>query len=121
MRKLSFLPMVCLLLAPAYAQKNPFVGRWDLNLTPSSGGAYAQWMEVVEKDGKVDGRIQPRGGAVRPIVAAKLEGGHLIITVAEATQRGPATTWDLTVTGDKLSGVEKRGENAGPQIAGVRA
>ena len=43
------------------------------------------------KGGKVDGRIQPRGGAVRPIVAAKMEGDHLVITVSDATQRGPAT------------------------------
>jgi hypothetical protein len=121
MKKLSCLPMLCLLLAPAYAQKNPFAGRWDLNLTPQSGNPYPQWMEIVETDGKVDGRIQPRGGAVRPIVTAKIDGGHLIITVAEATTRGPATTWDLTVAGDKVSGIEKRGENAGPQIAGVRS
>jgi hypothetical protein len=121
MKKFYFLPVVCLLLVPAFAQKNPFVGRWDLNLTPQTGAAYPQWMEVVEKDGKVDGRIQPRGGAVRPMVAAKVDGGHLIVTVAEATPRAPLTTWDLTVDGDKLSGVEKRGDTAGPQIAGVRA
>src|SRR5579862_6939319 len=110
MKKLFPLSMFCLLLAPAFAQKNPFVGRWDLNLTPQNGSPYPQWMELIEKGGKVDGRIQPRGGAVRPIVAAKMESDHLVITVSEATQRGPATTWDLTVAGDKLSGVEKRGE-----------
>jgi Domain of Unknown Function (DUF1080) len=121
MKKSYFLPMFCLLLAPAFAQKNPFVGRWDLNLTPQDGNPYPQWMEIVEKGGKVDGRIQPRGGAVRPIVATKMEGDHLVITVSDATQRGPAVTWDLTVAGDTLSGVEKRGENAGPRIAGVRA
>ncbi len=100
MKKHLFLPLFCLLLAPAYAQKNPFAGRWDLNVTPQTGSAYPQWMEIVETDGKVEGRIQPRGGAVRPIVAAKMEGGHLLITVSEATPRGPATTWDLTVAGD---------------------
>src|SRR4051794_2431530 len=121
MKKLRILSIACLLLAPAFAQKSPFAGRWDLNLTPSSGNPYPQWMEIVEKDGKIDGRIQPRGGAVRPIIAAKMEGEHLLISVSEATQRAAATTWDLTVAGDKLSGVEKRGDAAGPQIAGVRA
>jgi hypothetical protein len=120
MKKLLF-PIFCLIIAPAFAQKSPFAGRWDLNLTPQNGTPYPQWMELVDKDGKVDGRIQPRGGAVRPIVDAKMEGQHLVITVAAATQRAPATTWDLTVAGDKLSGVEKRGETAGPQIAGLRA
>ncbi len=121
MKKFYFLPIICLFLAPAFAQKNPFAGRWDLNLTPQTGTAFPQWMEVVEKDGKVDGRIQPRGGAVRPMMAAKVDGGHLIITIAEAKAPAPATTWDLTVDGDKLSGVEKRGDVAGLQIAGVRA
>ena len=78
-------------------------------------------MEITEKDGKLDGRFQPRGGAWRPLVAAKVDSGHLILTLAEATPRGPATTWDFTAAGDKLTGVEKRGETAGPQIAGVRA
>ena len=48
--------------------------------------------------------------AVRPIVAAKMEGDHLLITVAEATPRGPATTWDLTAAGDKLSGTATCGD-----------
>ncbi len=78
-------------------------------------------MEITEKDGKLDGRFQPRGGAWKPLVAAKVDSGHLLLTLAEATPRGPATTWDFTGAGDKLSGVEKHGETAGPQIAGVRA
>ena len=90
-------------------------------MTPQSGNPYPQWMEITEKDGKLDGRFQPRGGAWKPLVAAKVDSGHLLLTLAEATPRGPATTWDFTGAGDKLSGVEKHGETAGPQIAGVRA
>ena len=81
-------------------------------------------MEIVEKDGKLDGRIQPRGGAVRPIVAARVENGHLLITV-QATGRGPEIDWDLiassTKFGEAISGVQKQGENAETKIAGVRA
>lgn len=114
---------LCLLFAltlPVFAQaEKTFVGRWDLTLT-SPRGSWPQWMEIVEKDGKLDGRIQPRGGAVRPIVAAKLEGGHLVITV-QAAGRGPELSWDLTVSGDKISGVQKQGENAETKIAGGRA
>ena len=102
------------------SRKNPFLGRWDLTVT-SPRGVANQWMEIVEKDGKLDGRIQPGGGAVRPIAAAKMDGTHLIITVAPAG-RGPETTWDLTADGDKVSGVQKRGDAASDtQIAGVRA
>ena len=107
---------LCLLFAlrlPAFAQDgNAFVGRWDLTLT-SPRGSWPQWMEIVEKDGKLDGRIQPRGGAVRPIVAARVENGHLLITV-QATGRGPEIDWDLiassTKFGEAISGVQKQGE-----------
>jgi 3-keto-disaccharide hydrolase len=96
-----------------------FLGRWDLTLTNSHGN-WPQWMEVIEKDGKLEGRIQPRGGAVRPIVAAKLEAGHLLIAVS-AAGRGPAVDWDLTLDGGKLKGVQKQGDSSDTQIAGVRA
>jgi hypothetical protein len=117
MKKLCSLLLLAL---PAFAQGgNAFLGRWDLTLS-SPRGSWPQWMEVVEKDGKVDGRIQPRGGAVRPIVAAKMEGGHLLITV-QAAGRGPEISWDLTASGDSLSGVQKQGDTADTKIAGVRA
>ncbi len=72
----------------AFAQgsSKPFLGRWDLTLT-GPHGSWPQWIELTEKDGKIDGRIQPRGGAVRPIVAAKMEGGHLAITVKRGGPR----------------------------------
>ncbi len=122
MNKFYFLPLLLVAVAAsAPAQKSPFAGRWDLTVTPQSGNPYPQWMEITEKDGKLDGRVQPRGGAWKPLVAAKVDSGHLLLILAEATPRGPATTWDFTGAGDKLSGVEKHGETAGPQIAAVRA
>jgi hypothetical protein len=106
---------------PAFPQaKNPFLGRWDLNLT-SPRGAWPQWMEIVEKDGKLDGRVQPRGGAVRPIAGARIENDHLLLTVQAATQRTPELVWDLTVSGDRLAGTQKQGDNADTRVAGVRA
>src|SRR5665811_290018 len=122
MKKFCVLPILLTALAvSASAQKSPYAGRWDLTVTPQTGSPFPQWMEITEKDGKLEGRFQPRGGAWRPLVAAKADSGHLVLTLAEATPRGPATTRDFTAAGDKLSGVEKRGETAGPQIAGSRA
>jgi hypothetical protein len=122
MKKYFVLPLLLgALAASASAQKSPYVGRWDLTVTPQTGSPYPQWMEITEKDGKLEGRFQPRGGAWRPLSAAKVDNGHLLVTIAEATARGPATTWDFTAADDKLTGVEKRGETAGPQIAGRRA
>jgi cell division septation protein DedD len=107
-------------LVPATSQtRNPILGRWDLTVTAPRSTAN-QWMEIVEKDGKLDGRIQPGGGAARPIVAAKMDGAKLIVTVT-AAGRGPETTWELTAEGDKISGVQKRGDASDTQIAGVRA
>jgi hypothetical protein len=118
-RLCSLLAVATALAIPALAQnQNPFAGRWDLILT-GPNGSWPQWMEVVNQDGKVSGRIQPRGGAVRPIVAARMESGHLLITV-QAAARGPEVSWDLTVSGDQLAGVQKQGENEA-KIAGVRA
>src|SRR5580692_2845383 len=94
----AVLAVAATLIGPASSQtKNPFLGRWDLVVT-SPRGAANQWMEIVEKDGKLDGRIQPGGGAVRPIVAAKLDSQHLLITVS-AAGRGPEVDWDLTLDG----------------------
>src|SRR5215472_2484718 len=116
---------LCVLLAlalPAFSQaRNAFLGRWDLTLT-SPRAAWPQWMEIVEKDGKLDGRIQPRGGAVRPIVAMEPAGNaRLLVTVQAATDRAAKLTWELTVLGDTLAGKQTQGDNTDTAIVGVRA
>jgi hypothetical protein len=117
----AILAVAATLIGPASSQtRNPFLGRWDLVVTSPRSTAN-QWMEIVEKDGKLDGRIQPGGGAVRPIVAARMEGSHLIVTVTAATDRAPEVVWDVTTDGAKINGVQKRAENSDTQIAGVRA
>ncbi|MEP7364544.1 MAG: DUF1080 domain-containing protein [Acidobacteriota bacterium] len=99
-----------------------FLGRWDMVATPATGNPFPQWMELVEKNGKIEGRVQPRGGGWRPILGAKLESGKMIVALSAASSRGPAMSWELTSTGaDKLSGVEKRGDTDGNKLAGVRA
>ena len=103
-----------------FAQNSPFAGRWDMTIQPRTGSAYPQWLELVEKNGALEGRYQPRGGAARPVVASKIVDGHLILTLA-AAGRGASVTWDLTAAGDKLNGVEKLGDAVGPQVVGVRA
>ncbi len=98
-----------------------FLGRWDMTVTPANGSPYPQWMELVENDGKIEGRVQPRGGAWHPILGAKVESDKIIVAVSAAGQR-PAVKWVLSSAGaDKLTGIEKRGDNDGPVLAGVRA
>ena len=77
-------------------------------------------MELVERGGKPEVRIQPRAGSVHPAVDVNLEGAHLVLTLSAANAKGPATTWALDVKDGKLSGVQKRGD-AVSQLTGVRA
>jgi hypothetical protein len=104
-------------LAPAQPQggSNPFLGRWDITVTPSTGSSYPDWLELVDKGGKLDGRIQPRGGTVHAIRDARLDGGKLTVGV------DANSTWELEISGGKLTGVQKRGESVNARIAGVRA
>jgi hypothetical protein len=98
-----------------------FLGRWDMTVTPASGQPYPQWMELTDNGGKLEGRVQPRGGAWHPIEGAHIDSGKLIVDLGHAGA-GSELTWELTSTSsDKISGVEKRGDVNGPQLAGVKA
>lgn len=119
MNALRLVFLASLALSGFAQNAQPFLGRWDLTLT-NSRDSWPQWMEIVEKDGQLSGRIQPRGGAVRPVVAAKVDARHLLVVVSPAG-RGAEVDWDLTIEGDKLSGVQKQGESGDTTIAGVRA
>ncbi len=119
MNKFCFLPLSAVFLFSQVAGR-PFAGRWDFTVT-TDNRTYPQWMEVIEKDGGPQIRIQPRGGAVRPAVAAKVEGAHLLITVSAASATQPEVKWDLTASGGKLTGVQKSGEAVNAQLVAVRA
>jgi len=102
------------------AEKNPFAGRWDIDIKTAQD-SYAGWMEVTGDNSNLTVRYQPRGGAVRPAVASAMEGGHLVVTLSAADDKGPATTWNLVVHGDKLDGGLKRGDASAGELSGVRA
>jgi hypothetical protein len=125
--------MVGAALIPALSQKasSPFAGRWDMTLTRGNE-TYPSWMELVEKDGDPQVRVQGRTGNVNPVAAVKLDGSRLIITVAgpaparpaaegrPATPARPELIWELTAKGGQLTGAQKQGDNVW-QLTGVRA
>jgi hypothetical protein len=115
-RSFALLSLAAALIVPASAQKsaNPFVGRWDMTVTTPKA-TYPSWMEVVDKEGSPQVRVQPRGGSVHPVTAAKIEGARLILTVS------PQATWELTAAGDRLTGTQKRGDTEAGQLTGIRA
>jgi len=85
---------------------NPFAGRWDLTVTTAKE-SYPDWMELVEKDGKPEVRVQPRGGSVHPVASSKMDGSKLLLVVSKATARRPEVTWESTVNGDRITGTQK--------------
>jgi Domain of Unknown Function (DUF1080) len=98
-----------------------FLGRWDMTATPATGQPYPQWMELTENGGKIEGRVQPRGGAWRPIENAHMDSGKLIVVLGQAAP-GSELDWELTSPSQgKLTGIEKRGDADGPSLAGVKA
>jgi hypothetical protein len=105
-------------LTPAFAQKgSPFAGRWDFNL----GEMRACWLGITEKNGALDVWYQPTGGNVYQVKDVKMDGKRLVLTLAQPTEKGPGLSWELESAGaDKLTGVQKRGENS-TKIAGARA
>jgi Domain of Unknown Function (DUF1080) len=115
----SRLILVLALVAPAFAQSpSPLAGRWDFNLP----GNRASWLGITEENGKLKVWYQPTGGNVIEVkdVKASAGGGHLSLTVSAANASRPATTWELDAKGDRLTGVQKRGD-AVSELAGVRA
>jgi Domain of Unknown Function (DUF1080) len=103
-----------------------FLGRWDMTVTPATGKPYPQWMELTDNGGKIEGRVQPRGGAWHPIAGAHMQSGKLIVDFGQAgpgSGASPAISWELkSPSAGKLTGTEKRGDDAdGIMLAGVKA
>jgi hypothetical protein len=110
---------LCLVASAAFAQSNPFLGRWDLTVKTATD-SYPDWLELSNKDGKLDAFIQPRSGGATHTTDVTLNGSKLVITM-RAGRGGPAPIWDLTTAGGKLTGSIKREDKVIAEIAGVRA
>ena len=106
--------LASMFLPSAQSKTNPFVGRWDLTVT-TPAATYPGWMEIVEKDGKLEGRYQPRGGSVRPASSVTVEGSRLTLTLATAV------VWEATAKDNQIAGVQKRGDSVLGQFTGVPA
>lgn len=105
--------------ALAQAKSNPFVGRWDFNLkTPN--GTRAAWLGISEKGGSLDVWYQPTGGNVYQLKDVKVDGSKMTLTVNAAAEGRPATLWELTASGNQLTGKQTRG-SATLDLTGVRA
>lgn len=121
-------PLCCILilssifLPPAQSKKgsNPFIGRWDLTVT-TAAATYPGWMEILEKDGKLESRYQPRGGSVRPVSSVTVDGSRLTLTLTPAAGQRPAVLWEVTANDHQIVGVQKRADKVIAKFTGVPA
>jgi hypothetical protein len=124
MRKLCFaLAVATAALAPALPMKegsSAFAGRWDLTVvTPKD--TYPSWMEFTEKNGSAEVRIVGRVASAHPATEVKLEGAHLSFTTSEWFEKPIKVTWEMSVAGGKLSGVQKREDGVEGRLTGTPA
>lgn len=89
---------------------SPFDGRWDLTITTATE-LYPGWLEVTG----AQARVQPRTGSVIPATSVKIDGDHLHVVFGRTN-----LAWDLTASGDKLTGTQTRGAET-DKVEGVRA
>jgi hypothetical protein len=120
MPRLLAISLIAACLIPATFAASPFAGRWDVTVK-SAEGTYPDWMELTEKGGAPQVRLQPRTGSVHPVKVLSAEGNRLTLQLSAANTKRQATTWELTAANGKISGTEKHGEEAFAQLAGVRA
>jgi hypothetical protein len=109
-----------MLVAPAFPQSHsPFAGRWDFDVK-TANGMRANWLGITGEGSALEIWFQPTGGHVFQVKDFHVSGSHLTFTAAPANGSHPATTWDLDAMGDKLTGVQKRGQ-ATTALTGMRA
>jgi hypothetical protein len=122
MKRTLIVLVAILVLVPALlSQKagSPLVGRWDFNITRGNV-TRAIWLGITEKNGTLEVWYQPTGGHVYEVKDFKAERAHLTATVSPATANRPAEILELDAAGDKITGIQKRGDDGSP-LNGVRA
>ena len=120
MKLATTLLLVWALLTPTLSfAKSPFEGRWNFNTT-GPGGTRANWLGITEKDGNLEVWFQPTGGNVYQVKDVKVSGSHLTLGLSPAAAKRPALTWEVEAAGDKLTVVQKRGDNS-DNMTGIRA
>ena len=106
------LVLTAALITPVLSKKadNPFIGRWDLVVTPSKGTAFPGWMEVVENTTANFGpapaprRQRASGGEV------KIDGPLLLLTLVVASGKSAGHGVGVHVARRPLTGMQKRGD-----------
>ncbi|MBV9082200.1 MAG: DUF1080 domain-containing protein [Acidobacteriaceae bacterium] len=119
-QRLVLLSITALLASSASLDNSSFIGRWDLTIeTPNE--TYPSWMEISGTTDKPQVRVVGRVASVHPAKDVKLEAGHLSFTTTESLGRQIPVSWDFAISGEKLSGTQKRADGVNGQITAERA
>ena len=111
----SFLISLCSLTA--FAQNNPFLGKWDITGTGKTG-KYIYWLEVKMEDGQLVGYFLNRGGSVLKLPEIKIENNELVFSPASGAN-APKIVHRAHVEGERLLGTVS-GNDANITWIGVR-
>jgi hypothetical protein len=142
-----FLPLMlnAAMALPLIAQPRayvPYAGRWDLTVeTPS--GTYPSWMEVSSRDGVVTVVVVGREGGLHGsdnvrldvvpvttvpglnesavVMGDKTVASELSFTTLEAFGRNIPVRWTIDSAGNRITGLQKRGDGVQGRISGERA
>jgi hypothetical protein len=105
--------------APAGAEDNPFLGRWDITATTAKE-TYPLWLEVKVESGQLVGFFQERTGSVRKLAEIGREGSELVFSTGAPSRQGaPKPVYRARIEKGKLVGTLARGEVTVPWV-GVR-
>jgi hypothetical protein len=102
------------------AADSVFAGRWDLTVkTPKD--SYPSWMEFTGDESNPKVRIVGRVSSVHDAKDVKLEGSRLTFTTSEWFGKPIDVQWEMTLSGKKISGTQKRQDGVTGRISGKPA
>lgn len=103
--KLKLSVLVLVFAAPAFAQENAFLGKWDITAT-APDGKRVYWLEVKNDGGQLKGWFLNRGGSVFPLPALAIQNGELQFALPNSKQTFTAKVEDGRLVGKVTSDKE---------------
>lgn len=104
-----------LVLSASLSYSQPATTTWDLTITTPKD-VYPSWMQF---SGGANVRIVGRVSSVHDATEVKANGSHLTFTTSEWFGKPIKVAWDVTMTRDKLTGIQRREDGVEGKIVGV--
>jgi hypothetical protein len=106
MKKTLLLCFCFLLTAPAFAQSDAILGRWDATVKTADGRSFPSWFEIrLRKEGELMASFVGQFGSMRYASKAEYKDGQLTIAIPKQYETAPAELVFVgKLEGNKLSG-----------------